>query len=107
MADRLQNILEPGGTEVATTAGGARRYRKPLKSFRWRDIRSIFGASFGAWNKHNAPRLGAALAFYTLLSLASLALVLVLSCVGLSIGSRHGARAPRAGKGHYRSGSSS
>ena len=26
-------ILEPGGTEVATAAGGARRYRKPLTGF--------------------------------------------------------------------------
>ena len=85
MPEQLQNILEPGGTEVATAAGGARRYRKPLKSFRWRDIQSIFAASFGEWIKHNAPRLGAALAFYTLLSLAPLLLVLV-SVVGMVLG---------------------
>jgi membrane protein len=85
MAKRLQNILQPGGTEVAADAGGARRYRKPLKSFRWRDIRSIFGASFREWSKHNAPRLGAALAFYALLSLAPLALVLV-SVVSMVLG---------------------
>jgi hypothetical protein len=85
MPEQLQNILEPGGTEVATAAGGARRYRKPLKSFRWRDIQSIFAASFGEWIKHNAPRLGAALAFYPLLSLAPLLLVLV-SVVGMVLG---------------------
>lgn len=85
MSEDLQNILESGGTEVATAAGGARRYRKPLKSFRWRDIRSILAASFAGWSKHNAPRLGAALAFYTLLSLAPLLLVLV-SVVGMVFG---------------------
>src|SRR5215471_1274690 len=62
MPDELHNILEPNGTEVATVAGGARRYRKPLKSFRWRDIKSIFSASLGEWSKHKAPRVGAALA---------------------------------------------
>lgn len=80
-----QHILEPGGTEVATAAGGARRYRKPLKSFRWRDIQSILADSFEEWSKHNAPRLGAALGFYTLLCMAPLLLVLV-SVVGLVFG---------------------
>jgi hypothetical protein len=47
MPEQLQHVLELGGTEVATAAGGARRYRKPLKSFRWRDIQSILTASFG------------------------------------------------------------
>src|ERR1039457_140067 len=49
MPAQLQNILEPGGTEVATAAGGARRYRILFKSFRGRDIHSIFPASFGEW----------------------------------------------------------
>src|SRR6266568_3226193 len=80
-----KSILEPGGTEVTTAAGGARRYHKPLKSFRWQDIRSILITSFGEWSKHKAPRLGASLAFYTLLSLAPLLLVLV-SVVGLVLG---------------------
>src|ERR1051326_8000168 len=85
MAEELPNILEAGGTEVGTAAGGARRYRKPLKSFRWGDIVSIFTASLGDWSKHKAPRLGASLAFYTLLSIAPLLLVLV-SVVGLVMG---------------------
>src|SRR5215472_14390323 len=85
MPDQLQNILEPGGIEVATAAGGARRYRKPLKTFRWPDLESIFSASFGEWSRQKGPRLGAALAFYTLLSLAPLLLVLV-SVVGLVLG---------------------
>jgi membrane protein len=85
MNDPAQIILEPHGTEVATAAGGARRYRKPLKSIRWRDVRSILGESFKGWSKHNAPRLGAALSFYTLLSIAPLLLVLV-AVVGLTLG---------------------
>jgi membrane protein len=85
MAKPLQNILESGRTELATAAGGARRYHKAIKSFRWRDLQSIFTASFEQWSKHKAPRLGAALAFYTLLSLAPLLLVLV-SVVGMVLG---------------------
>jgi hypothetical protein len=85
MPEQLPSLLEPGGTEGGTPAGGARRYRKPLKSFRWRDIESIFPASFTDWSKHKAPRLGASLAFYTLLSIAPLLLVLV-SVVGMVLG---------------------
>ena len=85
MPEQLPTLLEPGGTQMGTPAGGARRYRKPLKSFRWRDIESIFAASLTDWSKHKAPRLGASLAFYTLLSLAPLLLVLV-SVVGMVLG---------------------
>jgi membrane protein len=80
-----QIILEPHGTEIATAAGGARRYRKPLKQLRWNDLKCLFSDSFDQWNSHNAPRLGASLAFYSLLSLAPLLLVLV-SVVGLVFG---------------------
>ena len=92
MPEERPNILEPGGTEVATAAGGARRFRKPLLSFRWRDIVSIFKASFDEWSRHKAPRLGASLAFYTLLSIAPLLLVLV-SVVGLVLGHQTAQRA--------------
>jgi membrane protein len=85
MAEHPQVILEPGGTEVATVAGGARRYRKPLQSFRWRDVRDILEDSIEEWSKHNAPRLGAALSFYTLLSMAPLLLAPV-SIAGMIMG---------------------
>jgi membrane protein len=85
MNDPAQTILEPNGTEVSTAAGGARRYRKPLRSIRWSDIRCILSESLQGWNKHNAPRLGAALSFYTLLSIAPLLLVLV-AVVGFTLG---------------------
>jgi membrane protein len=81
------HILEPGGTEVSTSAGGARRYRKPIGSFRWSDIEALLGESVSAWSRHNAPRLGAALAFYTLFSLTPLLLVMV-SIGGLVFGQR-------------------
>jgi len=80
-----KTVLEATGAEVATRAGGARRYRKPLTAFRWSDIKSLLIESFEQWNKHNATRLGASLAFYSLLSLAPLLLVLV-SVVGLIFG---------------------
>ncbi len=80
-------ILESSGTEVQTSAGGARRYRKPLKSFRWRDIKEMLMESVAAWSKHKAPRLGAALAFYTLLSITPLLLVVV-SIGGLVFGAK-------------------
>ena len=85
LRDDTKIVLEPNGTEMRTRAGGARRYRKPLKAFRWCDIKSLLIQSFDQWNKHNATRLGASLAFYSLLSLAPLLLVLV-SIVGVVFG---------------------
>jgi membrane protein len=70
-------VWEPGGTEAETSAGTARRYRKPLKSFRWCDLKVLFSDAVNEWYKHKAPRLGASLAFYTLLSLAPLLVVVV------------------------------
>jgi membrane protein len=85
LGEEAKYILEPSGTEVSTAAGGARRYRKPLKSLRWHDLEFLLGESFDAWNKHKAPRLGASLAFYTLLSLTPLLLVMV-AIIGLVFG---------------------
>jgi membrane protein len=82
---KIGEILEPGGSEFTTPAGGATRHRKALNSLRWCDLRLLFFDSFDGWTKHKAPRLGAALAFYTLLSLTPLLLV-VISIVGLVFG---------------------
>jgi membrane protein len=84
-SDEIKHVLEPNGAEIKTAAGGARRYRKPLKSFRWHDIQYLLSESFDGWSKHKAPRLGASLAFYTLLSLTPLLLVVV-AIVGLVFG---------------------
>lgn len=78
-------VLETPGTEVRTPAGGARWYRKPLKRVRWGDIKPLLSESFDQWQRHNDTRLGASLAFYALLSIAPLLLVLV-SIVGLVFG---------------------
>jgi membrane protein len=84
---RSPNILETRGSEIGLSLECTRRYRKPLKSFRWRDLQTIFAASFSDWSKHKAPRLGASVAFYTLLSIAPFLLVLV-SVVGIVLGRR-------------------
>jgi membrane protein len=42
-----------------------------------KDLVSIFKKTFAAWNRHDAPRLGAALAFYTILSLSPLVIIVV------------------------------
>lgn len=78
-------IYEPYGTEGSTQAGGVRHYRKPLLGFKWRDIWALLEDSFSEWNRQNATRLGASLAFYTLLSLAPL-LLLTVSIVGFVFG---------------------
>ena len=78
MADRPQRIVEHGGI---------RRYRKPLHKMRWCDLKVLLEESFAGWTTHNAPRMGAALAFYSLLSLMPLLLV-VISVAGLLYGPR-------------------
>jgi membrane protein len=65
---------------------GAMR-RTMLSQARWCDIKALLAESFAGWTKHNATRLGASLAFYTLLSLMPLLLV-VISIVGLVFGTR-------------------
>jgi membrane protein len=85
MSQQHQVVWEPGGTEAQTPAGTARRYRKPLLSFRWCDLVALLTDTFAEWQRHKAPRLGAALAFYTALSLAPL-LIIAVSVAGLFFG---------------------
>jgi membrane protein len=54
-------------------------------SLTWRDAKSLISESFSEWNRQNATRLGAALSFYSLLSLAPL-LLLAISIAGLIFG---------------------
>jgi membrane protein len=60
----------------------------PLRvgSPRVRNFIGLFVASATRWSSHNAPRLGAALAFYTLLSIAPL-LIVVTAIAGFAYGS--------------------
>jgi membrane protein len=85
MIEHDRFVWEPGGTEAQTSAGTARRHRKPLSSIRWCDIKALSADTVNEWYKHKAPRLGASLAFYTLLSLAPL-LVVVIAIAGLLFG---------------------
>lgn len=87
MPDNPPYILEAGGSEVTTPAGGARRYRKPLTCFRWTDLKFLLSESISEWSRHKASRLGASLAFYTLLSLTPLLLIAV-SVGGLAFGEK-------------------
>jgi membrane protein len=88
MAEVPRNFLvEAGGTEVRTAAGGARRYRKPLRCFRWADVKFLVVESLEEWSRHKGARLGASLAFYSLLSLTPLLLVVV-SIAGLAFGEK-------------------
>jgi membrane protein len=55
--------------------------------FGWRALTALLANSAGRWSDHNAPRLGAALAFYTLLSIAPL-LIVVTAIASLVFGSQ-------------------
>lgn len=66
---------------------GVHRYRTPFRQLHWSSIKPLLDDSIAGWTKHNTPRLGAALAFYTLLSLMPL-LLIAISIAGLVLGSR-------------------
>jgi len=59
-------------------------HNRPVGSLR---VGSLFAGSASRWNAHNAPRLGAALAFYTLLSITPL-LIVVTAIATLVYGSQ-------------------
>lgn len=50
-----------------------------MSSF-WRSLPALLKAAAARWNTYNAPRLGAALAYYTLLSMAPLSILVVAIC---------------------------
>jgi hypothetical protein len=52
-----------------------------------KQIGKLFNETYSEWNKDNAPRLGAALAYYTIFSLAPL-LVVVIAIAGWRSGRR-------------------
>jgi membrane protein len=55
----------------------------------WKEIRDVIDETFSEWNNDNAQRLGASLAFYTLLSLAPLVVVII--AVGAAVFGQKGA----------------
>jgi membrane protein len=50
-----------------------------------RNVWPLFKETYNEWNRHQAPKLGAALSYYTVLSLAPL-LIVVLTVVGIALG---------------------
>lgn len=55
----------------------ASQHVRATHSMNYKMVWSILRETFSAWNEHEAPRLGASLAFYTILSLAPLVLILM------------------------------
>jgi membrane protein len=70
---------------VARGAAAARVAVAGLKVPRWRDFYSFMKEAIHAWVDDYAPSMGAALAYYTLFSIAPL-LLLVISVAGLAFG---------------------
>jgi membrane protein len=62
-----------------------RMVQRTLRKIAWSDVKLLLAESMTCWSKHNAPRMGAALAFYALLSLMPLLLILI-SIAGLVYG---------------------
>jgi membrane protein len=54
--------------------------RKGSKTMKTQKILQLLALTFSRWNGHDAPRLGAALAYYTLLSVAPLLIIAIMIC---------------------------
>lgn len=65
----------------------AQGLRKSLWRISWGDLKHLFARSFECWTQHNATRMGAALAYYALMSLMPLLLILI-SVAGLIFGAK-------------------
>ena len=72
--------------EPSTFREIGQRFRQFLR-LRSVDIAALFKQTVNAWIDDNAPRLGASLAFYTLLSLAPL-LIIVVAVAALAFGQK-------------------
>jgi membrane protein len=67
---------------LAPSAAGHTSWIWKAETMRWRDVPALAKETFRAWSDDKAPRIGAALSYYTIFSLAPL-LVLVIAAVGL------------------------
>jgi membrane protein len=74
--------IEPTGGEQKL---GWRTQWHRLRALRWKDFGAVLQDVFNGWSEHRIPRLGAAVAFYTLLSLAPL-LIIVVAIAGAVFG---------------------
>ena len=74
-----------GPEESTLCRDRARCFDRAVRKLRLTDIKPLIEQVVSGWAKHNTPRLAAALAFYTLLSLMPL-LLIVISIAGLVFG---------------------
>jgi membrane protein len=56
-----------------------------MRLLSFRQLGPVLRESWDCWNKHNAPKLGAALSYYTILSIAPLTIV-VIAIIGFALG---------------------
>jgi membrane protein len=68
--DRVPSMVAIGNNELLVVCN-------PHTHMIFQTIRSMLRETLDGWNEHDAPRLGAALAFYTILSLAPLAILAI------------------------------
>jgi uncharacterized BrkB/YihY/UPF0761 family membrane protein len=91
--DRRPNIDEPGRIETqhqdtATKSRAPVQFRGGFHfSFRPKAIYTLMKATHQEWSKYKVPRMGAALAYYTIFSLAPL-LVIAISVAGIVFGDK-------------------
>jgi len=77
--------MEPLATPGVHSEPGFREHLRTLLSLGRQEISGLFSDAIGKWFEHNVPRLSASVAFYTLLSLAPLVLIVV-AIAGMAFG---------------------
>ena len=84
--DYRPKIDEQEGIETPRKDVGAKRGRYPF-SFRPKALYTLLKTTYQQWSKYKVPRMGAALAYYTIFSLAPL-LVIAISVAGIVFGDK-------------------
>jgi len=81
----VSNPENPAEIQELDTAVSVTRHVSEFGCLGWTQLKALVVETFEEWNRDNAPRLGAALAYYSLFSLAPL-LVVVIAIAGLAFG---------------------
>lgn len=87
MAGLSQPPVEParGVCGIDTDESDTRLELRRIRTLGWRELRYLLFRVADDWYRHRVPRLGASLAFYTMLSLAPL-IIVVLAIAGFAFG---------------------
>src|SRR5882724_286315 len=104
VAERPSEAQQPPQSEAPEQKRGREPQReippdaRPTKRFTWRPkvIYELLKSTYDEWNRDKAPRMGAALAYYTIFSLAPL-LVIAIAIAGFVFG-REAAQGEIAGQ---------